>query len=474
MKIKRVIGSLLLSLSLFLFLPLKIEASILLTLKEAIRLSLKNNPEILNSQNNLKMANLNLKLAEKNFLSPDVDLTLSPFNLINTQGEKKKTETEMELGGEVKSSKGCEIKTNYKGNYDYYKEKYTSSYSLQIEQLLFRDSKLTSTYLQLYKAEIDKEESELNLKWKEKEIILSTVEDFLYLHELGNSLRLVKEKIEQEQLKLEKIKKEVEKGFVGNLDLLERRIKLEEDKEEFYNLKDEFNLKRYEFLCSLGLEENNSLLLSQPQILKEKLKKEAERLVEEKFGKEIVLQNVEVIKAYHKVDEENIQLKIAKRDQYPDLSLMLGYTSKKVPPEEFKPAEWKAGLNLTYKLFDSGKGKISEKIAQQSLKEAKRELEEAKDSVQITIYSKKNELKKAISQLELFDLKREKEELELKLKNKQFISGIISKEELRDFQIDREEFENSYQTTLHDLLISYISYRKSLGIELNIDEVILK
>jgi len=108
------------------------------------------------------------------------------------------------------------------------------------------------------------------------------------------------------------------------------------------------------------------------------------------------------------------------------------------------------------------------------LKEAKRELEETKDSVETNIYSKKNELKKAISQLELLDLKREKEELELKLKNRQFISGIISKEELRDFQIEEKEIENSYQQALHNLLISYLSYRESLGIELNINEVILK
>jgi len=473
MKIEKVIGSFLLSL-LFLSLPLKIEAATALTLKEAIRLSLKNNPEILISQDNLKMANLSLKLTEKNFLSPEINLTLNPFNLINIQGEKKKTETEIELGGEVKSSKGCEIKTNYKGNYDYHKEKYTSYYSLQIKQVLFRDSKLTPAYLQLYKAKIAEEEAKLDLKWKEKEVILSTVKNFLYLQEMEDSLNLTKEKIKQEQLKLEKIKKMVEKGFAGDLDLLEIKIKLEEDKEKLHNLEDESNLKRCEFFHSLGLEKNISLPLTHPQILKDKLKKETKKLVKEEFNKKIILQNIEVEKAYHKVDEENLQLKTAKRDLHPDLSLTVGYTSKKVPPEEFEPAEWRAGLNLTYKLFDSGKRKISEKIAYESLKEAKRELEETKDSVETNIYSKKNELKKAISQLELLDLKREKEELELKLKNRQFISGIISKEELRDFQIEEKEIENSYQQALHNLLISYLSYRESLGIELNINEVILK
>ena len=92
----------------------------------------------------------------------------------------------------------------------------------------------------------------------------------------------------------------------------------------------------------------------------------------------------------------------------------------------------------------------------------------------VLLLSKRNTLKEALSQFSLWKMRKNEAKLKGELAQERFILGTISSQELKEFQLQKIQLENSCQSVLHNLLTSYFSYKLSLGMNIDFGEVIGK
>jgi len=461
----------LLSLFLIIFVSLPVLAESPLTLNEALNNALQKNPKILQFVNALSTAEFNLQRA-KNFYTPQINVMITPFETnYFPQSDILSSQGDVEAGMTVRFPVGAQLSVNYQGGYDYEKEEYNDSYSAQISYPLFKDPKLTVEALNIHNAQVSLEKAKLNLNQAIKEVKINTINNFLSLLESKDSLKCLEERIKLKRKELRKIREKREENLSGELSLLAIEISLVENERALQNLQNKFCLDKMKFLHFLDLT-NEDISLVVPVIKEENLKEKVQKILKETISREIIMAGDEVKKAMEEVKKKDLELKKSQENLYPDLSLRIAYNSEGgLSGNEEK---WKLSLAINWTLFDGGTMKLEEKIAQNSLKDAQRGLEEVIKSREESILSMKNNLRDALNQVEIYELKRKKIELEEKLMKEQFNLGTKTQEELENFKITRMEFERDYRGAIYNLLISYLQYRKILGLELNIDEVIAK
>lgn len=455
------------------FLAVEAGFSASITLPEAIRMALANNKKILDAKTSLEIAQLNLQRAEKLLKTPQLNINLDPLQTrYDVEKETSESSAQLMMAATIKFPRGTDISFNYQGTYDYEKEGYNDSYSLEMYQSLFEDYSLTPSAIELYNTHIAREKARLALEEMKKEVILNTVKSFFQLQEIRDSLDLIEKRIVLSQEKLTEIIRKKASGLAGELDVLKVKIELAENTRQFNELKDQLVLAKDQFYHSLGAKKNSPFIFS--PVEEEKLSQKAEELLVRKITQGILLSQNEIRQAQWTVDEKQLQLKKKKEDLSPDWSLTIGYVSGELVLGKIVPGQWQAKIGINYNLFDGGRAKLSVQMAEADLEKARRNLESLKKTIQFNLSSKRNALKEALSRLNLWKLKKDEIKLRARLSQEQFTRGILSSQEFREFQLQEIQLENNYQSALHNLLASYLSYRMSLNMKLDIDEVIGK
>lgn len=462
---------LLLCLFLIVFVSSPVLANNSLTLDEAINEALKKNPQILGFTSALNTAELNFQLA-RNSYTPQINVVATPF-----QGSYYPESGVLDSRGDVGTGMavtfpgGPRLSVNYQGRYDYEKEQYNDSYSAQISHSLSRNPELSSEALNVRSAQVSLEKTKLNLNRGIKEVEINTINSFSSLLESEDSLKCLEERIKLNKEELEKIRQKKEENLSGELSLLTIEVSLAENEKTLQNLENKFSLDKMSFLHSLDLA-NEDISLVVPVIKEEDLKEKTENILKETIGQEVIMAGDEIKKALWKVKEKQLLLNKSQENLGPDLSIGIGYNSEGDFP--IVEEKWKLSLTINWTLFDGGTMKLGEKIAQNVLKDAQRELGEVIKSREESIIFSRNALRDALNEVEIYKLKQKRTEIEERLINEQFNLGMKTREQLENFKISRMEFEGNYRGAIHNLLISYLQYRKILGLELNIDEVIAK
>ena len=460
---------------LFVFIPLlvaKVGFSNSITLEDTIKMALENNEQLLDSEASLEIAQLNLQRAEKLFGNPQINLNLNPWRGYYIEEGNLESSAKFMTGGTIKFPWGTDISLNYEGAYDYESGNYDGYYSLELHQALFEDTNLSPSAMELYNALIAVERAHLNLAQSRKEIISTTVKSFYEILEISDSLNLVKKKIVLNQEKIEETIRKKESGLVGQLDILKAEIELEENTKQLSKLENQLALTKNQFYSSIGAEKNSLLIFSPLQ--EKKLREKVEKLLVKEVTEEIILSQSEFKEAQWTIDEKRLELRKKEKDTSPSWSLTVGYTSEKSTLGGTTPAQWQGSIGISYNLFDAGRVKLSVRTAEISLEKAERDFENLRETVRFNLISKRNTLEEALSQFNLWKMRKDEIELKGELAQEQFALGTISSQELKEFQLQVIQLENSYQSALHSLLTSYFSYRLSLGMNIDFDEVIGK
>ena len=376
------------------------------------------------------------------------------------------------MSGTIKFSQGTDIGLNYQGAYDYEEGGYDDFYTLELHQSLFQDQSLTPSALELYNARITTERAYLTLEDIQKGIILSVVSDFYQLREISSSLSLTEERRTLSQEKLAETTEKKNSGLAGELDMLKAKIELAEYTEQLNQLENQLALTKDQFFHSIGAEKDTPLIFS--PIKEEELMEKVEGLLTKEINREIILSQSELKQAQWTIDEKRLQLSKKKEEISPAWSFTMGYTSESSTLGGVLPDQIEAKIGVTYNLFDGGRAKLSMQAAEISLVKAERDFENLKETVRFNLLSKRNILKEALSQFSLWKMRKDEAKLRGELAQEQFALGIISSQELKEFQLQEIQLENSCQLALHNLLTSYFSYKLSLGMNIDFGEVIDK
>jgi outer membrane protein TolC len=162
------------------------------------------------------------------------------------------------------------------------------------------------------------------------------------------------------------------------------------------------------------------------------------------------------------VQEAAQNLRTIKQEARPSVALRVSYDGSR---------GWGLRLDLNHGFFKNFDLQIRE--AEQALALAQRTLESARETARLEIYSRRDVLRDAQNQMELFSMKQALLRLQEEMRQKQLEGGLLSTDTWEEFLIQKKEFESDYQKAISDLCVSYFEYEKSLGMNLNLEEVIL-
>ena len=442
-------------------------------LEDAAKMALANNEQVLSAQTSLEMARLNLKRAQKLFATPNINLNLRPWQgKYDIEEETYQRPSEFMMSGAIRFSQGTDISFNYQGLYDYEDGGYDDFYVLELHQSLFQDHSLAPPALELYNAQVATERAYLALKEMEEEIVLSTARNFYQLREIGGSVSLIKERIILSQEELAEIGKKKDSGLAGELDMLQAKIELVENTGQLNELENQLALSRDQFYHSIGTEEDPSLIFS--SIEEQELREKVEGLLVREINQETILGQSELKQAQWTIDAMRLQLSEKEEGLSSDWLLTVGYTSERPTLGGITAAHGQVKIGVTYNLFDGGRAKLSVQAAEMDLEKAERNFKSVRKTVLFSLSSGRDALREALSQFDLWKLKKDEVELKGELIQEQFALGIINSQEVKEFQLQTVQVENSCQSALDNLLISYFSYKLSLGMNMDFGEVMGK
>lgn len=449
-----------------------------LVLEEAIRMALAKNEQILDSEASLEIAQLNLRRAEKLFTYPQLNLSFDPWwGKYDIEAEDSQSSAQLAMSGTVKFRQGTDIGLNYQGIYDYESQGYNDSYSLELHQSLFENQSLTSSAIELYNARMAAEKTGLALKEIQEETYLNTVKMFFQILEMIDSQDLLKEKITLSQEKLTESIEKRDTGLVGDLDVLKARIELTEYEKQLSESEGQLVLAKEKFSHFIGADKDVSCVFS--SVLEEKLRERVERLLTEEIEEKILLSQNELRQAQWVINEKSLQLSRKKEDLSPSWLLTIGYDSIGYDSERsvsgaMSPAQLQAKVGFSYNLFDAGRAELSMQAAKMELERARGNFRNLKETIRFDLFYQRETLRGWLSSLNLWKLKQDEIKLSSQLAEEQFALGVIGSQQLREVRLQEIEMENNFQSALHNLLTSYISYGTLLEIELDINEVIGK
>lgn len=425
---------------------------------EAIALAVETHPDMIAAQENLRLARIDLGLAEREFNIFQVVVIATPI-AVNYLLENQTPSGGLEA--EIGFPWGMDLKLSYG---------YPDSYSAQLSQALFADPSLSSDAITLKQKQNDLEQTTLELAQAAVDVTMSTVEDFFSLLELEAAIQAMEKRVELSQARLKQVQGLAEENVAGPLDLLDAEIELQQSLQELLRNQENDSVKRAQLFSALGISTGTSLVGLVVQ--KDQLMEIADDLLDRPITSEIIENNLQVRQVRWNLEEALLQQRRTTQDRAPQFSLTLGYSTGDDGPGMAADG-LEIGINITHALFDGGQGRLQEEKAKAQVQTLQRQLDETINTVELDLQSMRNALRTAKREVELMSLRLERMELEVSMMKHNLEAGLISDADWQDVQIRQLEMENSYRAALHDLVVEYLEYIGALGGALDV-EVIFK
>lgn len=428
-----------------------------LKISEAIQQALQKAPQVLQAKEDMAAAELELALVRGNIFAPQLSVSAVPLGFSYGSGQERSAgSATLSLGLSLPT--GTALRLNYSGSLSYTDGRFQSSLSGELTQALLMDFRLTASALELQRKQAALDEARQAFLETQNQVIVEAINGFLNLLVTQESVGIAQARIDLSQERLEEVRSKVEHGQAGQLDLLAAQIELRQSELNLAKLRSGFALNRERFLDSFALEGTLSLLAPQ---MAEDMQDIAEALLKEEITSAVVSKNQKVRRAHREVEDAERTLSKTKQDAFPRLGLRVNYEDG---------AGWGIGISFSHILFNGQALKIKE--AERALSTARRTFESVRETVKLEIISQRDALREAHSEMGLLALKRELMTLQQEMKQKQAERGLLSAGEWNEFLIQKREFENEYQGTLYRLVTTYLTYLNSLGMSLNVEEVI--
>lgn len=130
---------------------------------------------------------------------------------------------------------------------------------------------------------------------------------------------------------------------------------------------------------------------------------------------------------------------------------------------------WKVGVGIAFDLFSPDR-QINIQIAQAQLDLATERLSAAEDDVRNTILNERTTLENALQSVEQIAVEHEKWTLEETINEAKREAGLLSTQDWDSFQAQKAAFLETVEQNKMSLLVAYINYCYSLGLQVNWEE----
>ncbi len=312
------------------------------------------------------------------------------------------------------------------------------------------------------KAELDLEESQNQLADIKEDKTILWLEDYLNLVRLNKRYEVGKEEIKLAQNNLEELMKRREIGEASESELLASQIKLEESNYNLKKIVNEYTQAKDSLYNQLKLLSEYELVIGDDVDYIAEMEEKLSSLKMDFDDKDrllnLAIDNSSEILS-NRLSQKSLEydMKWTEKSSKADLDLLGSYDSQ--------DEEWRAGVTLSYNLFDSGEERLKEEGLEQDLELLFIKYDDIVNDLKL-------ELDILIEEIELNELKLKKEELSLakakldeQVARKQLKEGLIDELDYQEVRLVLDKVRIDFAKAEDQLLISRLELVNFLGIK---------
>lgn len=430
--------------------------AITLSLKQAVNLALEHHPDVRQAELSLQLAELELEAARARSTFPSFSLQVAPPEL-SVQG----------LSSSIQGIFGMALslpwgtRTNLSADLKLAWDSKTGGWAIPGWGLSYSQ--------QLDLAQLDIGSEELHIKQRavaqaqaaleraREAVVLATIEAYSNLLSTKALLAQAEATLQQAEDYQARVQEQVRAGLKGGSSLLEAKLEVLNAKIALEQYRSAYTAAKTDFgRITLGMGGDYEFELMPIELALESLGRAAAEPVGEETLDAAISSAPEVQAAQEKLSEAEKALRAARLAALPELGLEAGLDEQ----------GWKIGWTISFELFRPDRA-LNVKIAAANLELAKAQLAATKEQVRNNILERETALRKGLEDLERLPLEEEKWALEETVNKAKLDAGLLSESDWHAFQEEKSQFEQAAKERGVTLLLAYLRYRASLGLELN-------
>lgn len=417
-----------------------------LSLKEAIELSLKNNLNVNITHQEIAIKEVELKKMKVRYL---------PNLTVNLATGYQKIEGSMEEPWIFKWED-----TVYTVNPPL-SSQWNTNLILSLSQSIYAGGGIKGGIRQ---AQVDKEIASLNYEWSKQELIFSTTEAYWRLKQAELLVSLNEKIAQQAHRTLELAEEHLKFNRISELEVKKAKVDLSNVNEDLISALEQWTNVHDELILKLRLPDDTSLILLEEPKFDLNYKPDLEKC------KTLALAfRIEIKKAKESIKRKEASLMVNRSNKYPHINLIGKYNWGRSDKDYWKSLaidekrDWNIGLNLSYPIYDGGlvtleieQGKIELQIAEDELKIIKQRVEKEVKNVWSSLESSRKKIQLIKESLSLA-------EENLKIAQVQYKIGMITFDEVSDYQIRLKKISTKYIESLITWEIARLKLQKAVG-----------
>jgi len=290
----------------------------------------------------------------------------------------------------------------------------------------------------------------LNNLINEKEI--NWLADYLSILRLKENINLIKEKEKLFLDNLNKIKKEYELGEIGEYNLLDAKISLNEVRNNMINLENQLKLKENHFYNNLGIKDKYKIKFTKEdefiKKIKEKYQSEFYNNDLKSIYQKIKNNNIELLSLNKEIKRKKSDYELQKKKRGIEVKTNTYYQNSSYLQNE----NFEISIGLSLDIFDRD-------LANLESTELKREINYLKNKAEFIEKNKITEFNSILNEndiyklkLENMEMKLEKDKLEVRVSKRKYNENIISRTEYLEILFEYKERKNE-KTKIEDQLL---------------------
>ena len=422
-------GSLVLMISVILFIHPVFAAPIELSLNDSVTLALKNNQ-------NIKIANLN---RGKNEWALKQAKASKGFTLDYTHTDQRY------------NTPPSVLIPSY-----YWTTKFDNRFSLSLP--IFTGGKLEN---QIHQADLTVKIADLNYSATKQQVKQSVVNYYFSVLQYLKVLQVSQETVDNYINHLKTVQLQYDVGTVSYSDVLSSEVSLANAQNELIKTKNNYELAVANLNNAIGLPLESEL------ILKEDLKIEEVVLPLDACVKYALANRPELAQYQEKISIAQDDIKIAKAGYLPTVNFIAqeDWYDNELPGSNNN--NWLVGLNVSMNVFDSGINKSKVKQSQYSLNMTLEEAQQTRDTIVLEVRQCYLSMLEAKSRIETSNVTVDKAADSLRIAEIRYTAGVGTNLDVLDAVLALNQVKTNYIQALYDYKTSNAQLDKAMGTAVN-------
>jgi len=300
--------------------------------------------------------------------------------------------------------------------------------------------------------------SDLSFATGKQQVKLEATVDFYQVLEARNLLNVAKQSVDSLNQHLYNVERQFDAGVVAKADVLRTKVQLANVQDNLIRSQNGYELAVYQLNHVMGLPLNSELEL------KAELQYEKYPMTMAESVNYALAHRLELDQAKTGVEVAEAQVKLAKGDKLPTVSLVGTNVWDDIDYPGVDYSHWTAALTAQWDIFDSGIADAKIKKAKYAITQAEEQAKDTQENINLEVSQAYLNLKEAEKRIETNKLAVEEAETDFDVAIKRYSNGIGINLDVIDAELALNTAKTNYTKALYDYNVSRAKLDKAIGV----------